>query len=74
MERTRPVLTQSLPHGGAHPADPGSHPSPSGLICLKGGDLAAEISASGCRPKILEIYDLFPQDYFREKYLLQVPF
>jgi 16S rRNA (guanine527-N7)-methyltransferase len=45
-----------------------------GLICLKGGDLAAEISASGCRPRIMEIYELFPIDYFREKYLLHVPF
>jgi 16S rRNA (guanine527-N7)-methyltransferase len=45
-----------------------------GLICLKGGDLAAEISESGTRPKLMEIYDLFPLDYFREKYLLQVPF
>jgi 16S rRNA (guanine527-N7)-methyltransferase len=64
MERTRPVPLSPTP----------TLPAPSGLICLKGGDLATEISASGCRPKILEIYDLFPQDYFREKYLLQVPF
>ena len=49
-------------------------PTPSGLICLKGGDLAAEISASGLRPRIIEIYQLFPLDYFREKYLLQVPY
>jgi 16S rRNA (guanine527-N7)-methyltransferase len=48
--------------------------APSGLICLKGGDLAAEISASGLRPRIMEIYDLFPLDSFRDKYLLQVPF
>ena len=48
--------------------------TPSGLICLKGGDLAAEISASGLRPRIMEIHDLFPLDSFREKYLLQVPF
>jgi 16S rRNA (guanine527-N7)-methyltransferase len=47
--------------------------SPSGLICLKGGDLAAEISASTLQPCILELYQLFPLDYFREKYLLQVP-
>ena len=85
MERTRPVPNQTQPPDpGAHPAslpntESGAPPSstlptPSGLICLKGGDLSAEISASGCRPKILEIYDLFPEDYFREKYLLQVPF
>lgn len=44
----------------------------SGLICLKGGDLAGEISASGTRPKLVEVFDLFPDDYFREKYLLYV--
>jgi 16S rRNA (guanine527-N7)-methyltransferase len=46
--------------------------SGSGLICLKGGDLSAEISSSGLRPRIIEINQIFPLDYFREKYLLQV--
>lgn len=49
-------------------------PIASGLICLKGGDLAAEISESGTRPKLHEIYDLFPEESFREKYILQVPY
>ena len=44
-----------------------------GLICLKGGDLAGEISDSGTRPRMIEIYDLFQEEYFREKYLLYVP-
>jgi 16S rRNA (guanine527-N7)-methyltransferase len=44
----------------------------SGLISLKGGDLAAEISASGCRPRQIQLYDIFPEEYFREKYLLYV--
>jgi 16S rRNA (guanine527-N7)-methyltransferase len=48
--------------------------APSGLICLKGGDLAAEISESSTRPRIMEIHELFPLDEFREKYLLQVPY
>jgi 16S rRNA (guanine527-N7)-methyltransferase len=48
--------------------------APSGLICLKGGDLAAEISDSGTRPRIMEIHELFPLDEFREKYVLQVPY
>jgi len=60
------------------PGDPASspdaEPTPSGLICLKGGDLAAEISTSGLRPRIMEIHDIFPLDSFRDKYLLQVPF
>jgi 16S rRNA (guanine527-N7)-methyltransferase len=47
--------------------------APSGLICLKGGDLSAEISESGTRPRIMEIHELFRLDEFREKYLLQVP-
>ena len=45
----------------------------SGLISLKGGDLAAEIAASHCRPKQLEINTIFPEDYFKEKYLLYIP-
>ena len=48
--------------------------APSGLICLKGGDLSAEIAESASRPRIMEIHDLFPLDYFREKFLLQIPF
>jgi 16S rRNA (guanine527-N7)-methyltransferase len=55
-------------------ATPAAEPIPSGLICLKGGDLAAEISTSGLRPRIIEIHDIFPLDSFRDKYLLQVPF
>ena len=47
---------------------------PSGLICLKGGDLAAEIHDSGCRPKSIEIVELFKEPYFAQKYLLQVPY
>jgi 16S rRNA (guanine527-N7)-methyltransferase len=72
--RPPPSVTPHPTDSGVHPPPSATLPAPSGLICLKGGDLAAEISASGSRPKILEIYDLFPQDYFREKYLLQVPF
>jgi len=45
----------------------------SGLICLKGGDLAQEISESGLRPKMVEISTIFGEDYFKEKYLLYVP-
>ena len=44
-----------------------------GLICLKGGDLAQEISESGTRPRIMEIRDIFPEEFFREKYILSVP-
>jgi 16S rRNA (guanine527-N7)-methyltransferase len=44
----------------------------SGLVSLKGGDLTLEIAASGCRPTQLDIHDLFPEDYFSEKYILFV--
>jgi 16S rRNA (guanine527-N7)-methyltransferase len=44
-----------------------------GLICLKGGDLHTEISESGCRPRVMEVYEIFAEEYFKEKYLLYVP-
>ncbi len=50
----------------------GENPAP-GLICLKGGDLAAEIQQSGLRPAIMEISLLFDRDFFRDKYLLYIP-
>jgi 16S rRNA (guanine527-N7)-methyltransferase len=43
-----------------------------GLISLKGGDLAQEISDSGCRPGIINIHQLFSEEYFKEKFLLFV--
>jgi 16S rRNA (guanine527-N7)-methyltransferase len=44
-----------------------------GLVCLKGGDLAAEIAESGKRPRILEIHQLFSETAFLEKYILYIP-
>ncbi len=55
-------------------AEQDSLPNATGLICLKGGDLAGEIAESGARPRIYEIHDLFPEESFHEKYILQVPF
>lgn len=43
-----------------------------GLICLKGGDLAGEIADSNSLPLSIEIYELFKEEYFREKYILFV--
>ena len=43
-----------------------------GLICLKGGDLAMEIQESNTRPKIMDIYSIFEEDFFKEKYLLYI--
>jgi 16S rRNA (guanine527-N7)-methyltransferase len=44
-----------------------------GLICLKGGDLAQEISESGLRPRMISIEEIFPEEFFKEKYMLHVP-
>ena len=52
---------------------PDDLPVPNGLICLKGGDLAQEISASGARPRIMEINQIFDRPYFAEKFVLYVP-
>jgi len=52
---------------------PHQHPG-NGLICLKGGDLTKEISESGTRPRIMEIYDILPETYFREKFIVYIPY
>ncbi|WP_143304994.1 16S rRNA (guanine(527)-N(7))-methyltransferase RsmG [Chitinophaga vietnamensis] len=41
-----------------------------GLICLKGGDLAQEISESGVKPRLIDIYDIFPEESFKEKFIV----
>jgi len=41
-----------------------------GLICLKGGDLAQEISDSGLKPRLLKVYDIFPEESFQEKFVV----
>ena len=46
---------------------------PPGLICLKGGDLTNEIHDSGTRPRVMEISDIFNEEYFKMKFLLFVP-
>jgi 16S rRNA (guanine527-N7)-methyltransferase len=43
-----------------------------GLICLKGGDLSQEIHESGLRPRVWEISKIFDEEFFREKYILQI--
>jgi len=46
---------------------------PNGLICLKGGDLTKEIQESGCKPYVWDIDKVFPEEYFKEKYMLFQP-
>jgi len=52
---------------------PSPQPTPNGLICLKGGDLSAEIAESNTHPRIMELSEIFDREYFKEKYLLHVP-
>jgi 16S rRNA (guanine527-N7)-methyltransferase len=59
--------SRPLVKGGANPAIPG------GLICLKGGDLAPEISESSYQPSIHALSDCFSEPWFREKYALHLP-
>lgn len=47
-------------------------PTP-GLICLKGGDLTNEIHESGTRPRLMEISEIFNEEYFKMKYLVYIP-
>lgn len=44
----------------------------SGLICLKGGDLAKEISESNNRPRVWEIEKIFEEPFFKDKFILNI--
>ena len=73
---SRPLLKRKPPRSPGGPAGPNSDSEPGqsvhGLICLKGGDLKQEIMESNSKPLSIEIYDLFKQEYFKEKYILFV--
>jgi 16S rRNA (guanine527-N7)-methyltransferase len=43
-----------------------------GLVCLKGGDLAQEISESNLHPRQISLDDIFDEEYFKGKYLVYV--
>jgi 16S rRNA (guanine527-N7)-methyltransferase len=43
-----------------------------GLICLKGGDLMKEIKESGLQPEAWSVHDIFPEQFFEEKFLIYV--
>ncbi len=45
----------------------------SGLICLKGGDLAVEVQESNTRPRLMEIKEMFDEEFFKDKFILYVP-
>jgi 16S rRNA (guanine527-N7)-methyltransferase len=44
-----------------------------GLLCLKGGDLHAELASLGRRHKVYEISQLFEEEFFNTKKLVHVP-
>jgi 16S rRNA (guanine527-N7)-methyltransferase len=70
---SRPFLKKAPSRPTLHPTSVPGLPIPHGLICLKGGDISAEIAESGCRPRLMEIREIFSLDWFHEKYLLYVP-
>jgi 16S rRNA (guanine527-N7)-methyltransferase len=70
---SRPLLGKSLYPAAGTPEDHSEGlPVARGLICLKGGDLAAEISESDTRPEIMEIHEIFPEPVFLDKYIVRV--
>lgn len=70
---SKPLLRRD---SGVRSSDSGSNSKlptlNSGLISLKGGDLTSEIKESGTRPRIIEIDSIFPDENFKEKFLLFV--
>lgn len=68
---SRPLLKKSS-SSISLPAETSDGQSVHGLICLKGGDLEKEIADSNSKPLSIEIYDLFKEEYFRQKYILYV--
>ena len=74
---SKPLLSQKsgVRSRESHLLTPGPElltPKP-GLICFKGGDLADEIQQSGLHPYITDIHAIFPENYFREKFILYNP-
>jgi len=67
---SKPLLRNEL-KATSHKLQANNNRQP-GLICLKGGDLAQEISESNTRPRMIEIFELFCEEYFKEKYILYV--
>ncbi|MET0392230.1 MAG: 16S rRNA (guanine(527)-N(7))-methyltransferase RsmG [Chitinophagaceae bacterium] len=71
---SRPLLKNQSPPAAGQGAATGLSPDHKpGLICLKGGELAAEIAESGTRPRMMKISELFPEKSFEDKFILYVP-
>ena len=65
---SKPILKKSTP--GADKTHFSQQP---GLICLKGGDLAQEIQESNTRPRLMEIKEIFDEEFFRDKFIVYIP-
>lgn len=72
---SKPLLRgpTSIQRSQLPPQSPGPDTPNPGLICLKGGDLAAEIADSGTRPRLVKISGLFNEASFSGKFILYVP-
>lgn len=70
---SKPLLKKNHDTDNTQLQTPNSELPVPGLICLKGGDLTNEIHESGTRPRVMDIFELFQEEYFKEKYLLYVP-
>jgi 16S rRNA (guanine527-N7)-methyltransferase len=62
-----------LPTPNSELPTPDSQLRTPGLICLKGGDLATEIQESNTRPRLMEIKEIFDEEFFQDKFILYVP-
>lgn len=49
------------------------HVLPNGLICLKGGDLAAELAPFGRRVQVQPVADYFSEAFFETKQIVYLP-
>jgi len=63
------VVEETRNHSTTHRSSLTTAP---GLICLKGGDLAKEIQESNTRPRLVEIKDIFDEEYFKDKHILYI--
>lgn len=72
---SKPLLKSQKPEAGSQKKtdDSGLTTHPPGLICLKGGDLAVEIQESNTRPRLMEIKEIFDEEFFKDKFILYVP-
>ena len=61
------IVKKNVEHKSQHNA------LPNGLICLKGGDLTAETNPFKKIVSLTEIYDMFKEEWFKQKYLLSLP-